>query len=157
MKLFRIVVAFLLPIILVVTEGYAASVAQHREKRQTVVSGDVNVNDQRGGRRVTGNLNLDHALNSKHSIGGSFGVDHTKIRGVGSGTDFNAGLKYTFTPNDRTALSIGAVKNWGSSGSGINYGLKLSHSFRRRRSPERLKYKCRSNGACKLKIRGRRT
>ncbi len=33
------------------------------------------------GRKVTGNLNLDHALNSKHSIGGSFGVDHTKIKG----------------------------------------------------------------------------
>ncbi|KAK4315507.1 hypothetical protein Pmani_013268 [Petrolisthes manimaculis] len=128
---------------------------QRRSRRQTTVGGNVDVQNSRGGRRISGSVNLGHTWDKKHTVTGTFGLDHTKIPGLPSQRDYSAGLGYTFNPNKRTSLNLGVNKNWGASGSSHSFGAGITHTFgRKKRSPGRVKVKCRSNGRHKIKTRG---
>ncbi|KAK3860553.1 hypothetical protein Pcinc_033400 [Petrolisthes cinctipes] len=126
-----------------------------RSRRQTTVGSDIQVQNSRGGRRISGSVNLDHTWDNKHTVSGNIGLDHTKIPGLPSQRDYSAGVGYTFNPNKRTSLNLGVTKNWGDSGSSHTFGGRITHTFgRKKRSAGRVKVKCRSNGRHKVKVRG---
>ncbi|KAK3862007.1 hypothetical protein Pcinc_032085 [Petrolisthes cinctipes] len=84
-----------------------------RSRRQTTVGSDIQVQNSRGGRRISGSVNLDHTWDNKHTVSGNFGLDHTKIPGLPSQRDYSAGVGYTFKPQQEDFLEPGCDEELG--------------------------------------------